>query len=269
MIYLGQLGRLVPVRCPSSQTESRTGGYTFMETVEGRVKAQRLQGGRRTWDVGFGDLTTPTELSKLRMFARGDWGPGPFVFVSAEAQNTNMLTPWTAAVDPGLDRSAYLSVVDSPVEVESGIWFPRHLINSNTGFRSSFSSDEMTPVLSGVSVTASAWVQGDGARVRIRFRNTDGTQVGAVSSTVMGDTLSWVRSWVTATPPVGAAYAQIVMVQTTRATGPALTWTDSLVEWSEGQGCAKAVVDQVNTGLVFTAPSRTYSNASFVVKEVG
>lgn len=269
MIYLGQLGRLIPIRCASSQDESRSGGYSFLETLEGAVKAQKLPGERRTWDVGFGDLTTPGDLSKLRMFSRGDWGPGPFVFVSTEAPDTNMLSPATAALDPGLARSAYLSVVESPVEVEPAMWFPRQLVNANTSFQSTFATNELTPVLPNVPVTASAWVQGTGARVRIVFRDVDGNQVGATSSAISGDSLGWVRSWVTATPPNDSAYAQMVMVQISRTTGPALTWTDSLQEWSEGHGCSKAVVGQVSTGLVYTTPGRTYSNASFVVKEVG
>jgi len=266
LIYLGTLGRMIGIKCPSSQNVSAEERFTFTRTMEGKRKAQARQISRRTWSLQTSRATKPTEHSAVTAFAHGAWGPGPFVFVSAEAPHTNLLSPKWSLCDPSIPSAS--SVVGAgPVEVEPGLVMPRSYLNSDDGYVVLI--PDKVPVLPGVKVTGSAYVLGSGMRAQIIFRDTEGALVQSYSSVASGASGAWQRLSITQSPPAGAAYVQLSITGDGRSTGPVVTWTDTVQPWSAGNGCPEAVVDGVSSELTRAIIGTTYSSVSFTVTEVG
>lgn len=265
-MYLGTYGRLIEVKCPTQLQESRSGGFAFSTTLEGKVKAQALPGGRRVWDVELGQLTTPQDLQVLEQFSHGMWGAGPFVFVPADAPVTNLLTPAAASCDPvaGMRSTDH---PDGPLLTPDG-WAARSIRSTDTSQVLWF-GEEYTPVLPGRTVTASAYVLGDNARVRIYWYDASGSQLSTSTSSVSATASGVVRSWVTATPPVGAVSCRVRGVSTAQGAWPAITWTDHLMPRSSGQGCLRAVVHSTGKEVVRATGAQQFYSAGFVVTEVG
>lgn len=160
MIYLGTLGRMIGIKCPASQQVQAVDRYTFNTTLEGRAKAQVQPTGRRVWDMSTSAATTPAQLSTLMQFAQGAWGPGPFVFVSADAPNANLLTPAASMCDPATS----LFTQGGPAELPDGTWSARSLLGD--GVANVLFGNVASPVLPGQPVSIGAWVQGSSARAR-------------------------------------------------------------------------------------------------------
>lgn len=266
MIYLGSLGRMIGIKCPASQQAQSVEQFTFKDTVEGRVKAQRRPLGRRSWSLRTSDATTPGESAILQEFAAGAWGRGPFVFVSADAPHTNLLTPGASTCDPAeVAMGSGGSLLGSPPLLTPDGWAARS-VWKNTVNGAFFG--EAVPVLSGRRVTGSAYVSGAGGFVRLVFLNASGAVVSQVDSAAATPTVA--RRSVTALPPVGAVSARLtVTASVTAAARPAITWTDTVQPYSDGQGCSKAVVHGVSRDQVLAVPGNTFSNLSFTVTEVG
>lgn len=267
MIYLGTLGRMIGIKCPASQNVQAEERYSFQTTIEGKRKAQAKPIGRRTWSLNTSDATTPAEHSKLAQFANGAWGPGPFVFVSADAPVSNMLTPEVSTCGPEAKIASVISVA-GPWYIGNGVYSSRSLLNTDPSVVMYFGSTR-APVVTGRKVTASAWVNGAGAAVRLFWYDANGALISSSTSSVLATTATVVRSWVTATPPANAVACLVGAVNCSRAAQPAITWSDELLDWSEGQGCPKAVVSSMSRDQVLAVAGHTYSNVSFTVMEVG
>lgn len=274
-IYLGQLGRLVELRGPSSQSHGVDDGYTFERTLEGRVKAQTRPLRRRQWSVNI-STATPFDIGNLFAFSAGEWGIGPFVWVSTDAPVTNMLTPAAASCDP--------SAISDPssANFNSGVTAAGAMVLDDGGVAGRtwtvdgdfmFFGYNRVPVLPGQPVTGSAYVMGEGAVARLTFYGPDNLAIGnTVSSTVAATAGTVVRSHVTATPPAGAVGCLVSAAYATQAARPALTWTDRLFDWADGAGCPKAVIHGLSRDVVLALREPNYgryANASFTVQEVG
>ncbi|GAA1337114.1 hypothetical protein [Arthrobacter roseus] len=269
-VYLGQLGRLVELKCPSGEAQAPEDTFTFEQTLEGRVKAQsRAFRGRRRWAVDIG-VATPADVGALMAFADGEWGHGPFLWISTDTPVTNMLTPEQASCDPSVIYGANESA-GGPVETPDG-WAGRSYVNSTPASLMYFGFD-YTPVIPGEPVTASAYVRGAGAAARLYFYDSSGNWLGAfVTSTVTATAGIVVRSWVTATAPAGAASCRVLGVNTSQGERPAITWTDGLFEWSAGNGCSKAVIHGLSRQVILALREPgygRYSSPSFTIQEVG
>lgn len=206
-------------------------------------------------------------------FINGEWGPGPFVYVSADAPVVNMLTPAVASCDPlSIDSSAGpTNMPAGPLETPDG-WAGRSIISSNPNQLMRF-GEEFTPVIAGTQVTGSAYLRGEGASLRIYFFDSHGAEVGqyAVGSS-RGLAAEVTRVWTTATVPVGAVSCRLRSMFATVGARPALTWSGSLLPWGDGQGCHKAVIHSASRSLVLASREPSggrYSNLSFTVSEVG
>lgn len=269
MIYLGTPGRMVGIKCPASQSVEAEDRYTFETTLEGKRKAQMRPLGRRTWNLQTSDATTPADESLLREFSSGAWGPGPFVFVSADAPVTNLLTPPASMclemrsnvssggpVDLGGGRIAPTSIVAAPVGgVPPEIYF-------GTGD---------TPVIPGRQVTGGAYLRGVGATLRIYwYRAGESSPMSNDSSSpVTGNGYQLVS--LTAVPPEGAAFCRLVTQRATGVTLPSLTWTSSYFGWAPGEGCQKAVIHAVSKDVIMATNSMNgrYAKLSYTITEVG
>lgn len=270
-VYLGQLGRMVELKCPAQQQVTPAERYSFRPTLEGRTKAQVKPVGRRVWGLSTSEATTPAEAGALADFANGAWGRGPFVFVSADAPVTNLLTPEQASCDPAvLNGSAPTNSVAGPMLTPDG-WAGRSFMNSTPAQLLWFGTGH-TPVLPGQSVTASAYLLGAGAAVRLYFYDAAGATINSHTSTVTATAGTVVRSHVTRTAPANAVSCRVLAVNATQGARPAITWTASLFEWADGQGCTKAVIHGLSRNLVMAsreASGGRYSNLSYTITEVG
>lgn len=248
MMFLGTPGRLVGVKCPVAQRVTPADGYSFQETLEGRVKAQVVPGRRRTWDVELGDLTTPAEVATLMEFAQGAWGQGPFWFVSADAAVVNLLTPAASSCDPAeVQMGSNATLLGSPpLNLGADGWAARSVWKDTANGAAIGSA---VPVLPDVPVTSSAYVVGSG-RLRLQFLDATGAAVSSHDSAGTGAAMAS-RVHVTAVPPSGAVAVRLwVTASVTHVARPAITWTDQPYEFGDGQGCEKAVVHAVSRGVI-------------------
>lgn len=272
MIYLGTPGRMVGIKCPSSQSVEHEDRYTFEPTLEGKRKGQVRKIGRRTWNLGTSEATTPKDTALLSEFAGGAWGAGPFWFVSADAPSTNLLTPDAAMCRDWVPDSVNIQP-GGPVDLGADGWAPSSIRSYAPtevgGGQEIYLGSDRLPVLPGVMVTGSAWVKGASGRVRLYWYGPDGgAPIGTTTSELVATT-TMTRLHVSARPPVGAVSVRLVAWNVEQAARPAVSWTDTLQPWSDGQGCPKAVVHGVSRSLTLTGPIGTYSSQSYTVTEVG
>lgn len=268
-VYFGQLGRLVELKCPASQQVTVDDDPEFQITAEGRriglVSAAR---GRRTWSNQLSDASTPEQVAAVMAFANREWGPGPFIFVSADAPVTNMLPPSVASCDPAENFSAGISA-GLAMPTPDG-WAGRSYVGDGTAFM--FFGATRTPVLPGVKVTGAAYVLGAGAAARLNWYDANEQPIGTTTSSVVGNDGATVRSWVTAVPPAGAAGVVVSAVKAKQGVWPSLTWTDGLFPRTDGQGCPKSILHGLSRNLILASRDLRggrYSNLSFTVSEVG
>lgn len=273
MIYLGTLGRMVGIKCPASQNVEAEDRYSFNTTLEGRVKAQaRPVLGGRSWSLQTSDATTPEDAATIMGFANGEWGAGPFVFISADAPVTNLLTPDEASC---LYQSPNANIRrGGPVNLGADGWAGQSIQHLDpAGGSEIYFSTGQTPVLAGQPVTGSAWIRGDGARVRL-YWYTEGSvtpMAGTVSSATITAGDGWKRATVTGTPPAGAVGVAVVAQYAFQAARPAITWTSEMFPLAAGEGCPKAVLHGASKSLVLAGRGRgqQYANLSYTITEVG
>lgn len=266
MEYLGSLGRLVGLSCPSSERVQAAARYTEEFTVEGRRRVQVRPSTPRAWDVGVG-LASPDELTVLSAFASGAWGNGPWHWVSVQAQRGNLLTPREALLLDRAGVSGSLVQDAGPVRVADGSWVPRSVAVSASSGWVALVRD--VPVLPGSPFTFSCDVQGGmtpGA-LWVVFRDAAGGAV--LTGDASAPNAGMHRVSYTATVPAGAVSAEVgVRASTLRAARPQVTWTDGLVPWSAGHGCRAAIVDGLSEDLLVANSYGTYSDVGFTVLEV-
>lgn len=273
MIYLGQLGRMVGLKCPASQQITVEDATSFKSTLEGKRLAQVSQDrGRRSWQCQLSDASTPDQVGAVMSFINREWGIGPFIFVSADAPVTNLFTTDAASCDPAefIPTSGSSAISTGPMLTPDG-WAGRSFSKDvNNGL---FLGKDLLPVIPGQRVTVSAYVRGVGGAVQLAWRNAMGDSLGSVTSTVVAGTSNVVRSFVTALPPVGAVGFRVsVNSATTQVSRPAATWSDTLLPWADGQGCMKAIAHGASRDLILASRDPRggrYSNLSFTVSEVG
>jgi len=264
-VYLGTLGRMIPIySTPSAQLEIED-RFNFKRTIEGRRKAEVIPGGRRAWSLNA-QFADPAESATLQEFTNGSWGRGPFWFVSADASVTNLLTPAAASCDPAsVVMSSGATLLGSPPLLTPDGWAARSVWKDTVN--GAFFGGAV-PVLAGRVVTGSAYVAGSGGFVRLLFLNAAGAVVSQVDS--VAATTAVARRSVSALPPAGAVSARLtVTASVTAAARPAISWTDSVQPYGDGQGCEKAVVHSVSRDQVLAVVGHTFSNVSFTVTEVG
>lgn len=264
MIYLGTPGRMVGLKCPSSQVVEDAGRHSFATTLEGQRFAQVAPASysARSWELNVG-LARPEDVATLSAFSRGVWGPGPFRFIPAGAGHQNLLTPlgsWCMnLVSPG-------SGFGGPVNLPDGGVAPESLLRGAAG--TVYVDGFGVPVLPGQRMTVSAWVRGAGGRVGLAFSDVGGSWFSTTSSGgAVGD--GWQRVHVSVVPPEDAASARFVFVGGDQLTCPQVTWTDGVRPWVEGEGAPAVVVSAVSRDTIRAMPDANYSRLVFTVTEVG
>ena len=264
MEYLGSLGRLIGLSCPSTEQVTPAPRYVTASTVEGRRRAQVRPASPRAWDLSV-EVATPAELAALSGFVTGAWGNGPWHWVPVQAQRGNLLTPREAQLVDRASVSANLVQDAGPVLDAAGEWSPRSVtVTASSGW---VSLARGVPVIPGLPFTFSCDVEGSGPEVTVAFYDAAGTAVSAHSQAGSGAGMQ--RVSVSVTVPDGAVEAYVgVRSSVTRATRPQVSWTAGPVPWSPGYGCRSAVVDGMSEDLLVANSTGTYSQVGFTVLEV-
>lgn len=269
-IYLGTLGRMVELKCPAMQQVNTADGFSFEETLEGRVKAQPRPIQRRTWSLGTSDATTPSEHAAVQSFINGAWGPGPFIFVSADAPVTNLLTPTAAA---SMENFGVTNILyTGPVNLGALGWEGRSIsLDDPAGTGAVFGVDAIPLPPDGV-VTGSAYVKGAAASVRLYWYDSEGAFLSFNGIADVDTAGQFVRLSITRTAPAGAASVRLVANGINTATRPAITWGATLYDWAAGEGCPKAVIHAMSKSLVMASRDSRggrFANLSYTITEVG
>lgn len=264
-VYIGSLGRMVKLPYVGSQQVQTEEHYNFSSTLEGKRKAQVKPRGPRTWELSA-DHYRPNEHSLLSQFADGAWGPGPFVFVSADAPHTNILTP-AASMCRESEQFQPDVLYGGPSLLPTGLWAAgSYMSGQPTTYLFGRGIYPLPP--SGSNVTGALHVQGANARARLNWYAADRRYLGS-SAAALTPGEGWRVSSVTARPPIGAAGVGLGALTATACAAPILVWGDSAPSWSVGEGCLEAVVHAVSRDLRLAVPGSTYSNLSFTITEVG
>lgn len=268
--YLGSLGRLVRLDCASTESTGRPDRYTLQGDAMGGVRAQMRPQTPRSWGIDI-DVVSDHDLAALEGFVEGEWGPGPWTWVSVSAQHGNLLTPGeslclTSQAAPGVVTES------GPMQCADGTWAGRSYSGAyaGSGWVSVWSD---LPVLPGRPVTFSADVTGDGQApplLNIGFWDASGNALWSGPSAPGVVTTGATRVSVTATPPPGAASARTgIRSSVKRLTRPQVTWGDKGVLWTTGKGCRKAIPLGVSSALLWSpGPGQGLSDVQVTIQEL-
>lgn len=258
--YLGPLGGLVPIPCMSELRVERDSRYRVSLSVEGVARAQMLpQPLPRVWALSA-ELEAPGALDVVEAFALGLYGSGPFTFVPDDAAALSVLTPAQSALSNlGPEYSAA-----GPVVVD-GTYLPASAAFS---LASSWRGLVDVPVVPGVPVTASVWVQSSTGAPIISTGWVVGGSIPGTESVTGSSGGMWQRlSW-TGVPPAGASQLRLgVRSSVTAVAGPQVTYTSKPVPYAMGRAAQSVIVESAqSTSIYLPGP---YSNGEWVVREVG
>lgn len=266
--YLGALGTLVELDLSSTEATGRPDRYRLQEDAVGGVRASLRPVAPRSWSISAGFLSG-RELAALEGFAEGEWGAGPWHWVSISAQHGNLLTPTEslclAATTGPVSESG-------PMQCADGTWAGRSFTGaySGTGWATVWTD---IPVVPGRPVTFTADVTGDGnlaPQIALGFWSAGGSALTSAISPAGEASTGVVRTSVTATPPPGAASARVgIRSSVKRLTRPQVTWTSTAMPWSTGKGCRKAIPLGLTSGLLrSTGRTKSLSEATVTIQEI-
>lgn len=271
--YLGEIGSMVEVACAARLARDTSRPARYLSTIGGSTFAQVGPRTHRVWDIRLPDTSTPADIATWLSFMEGEHGAGPWWFISDTAAVTNILSPRASMLDA--DR------VHAGTSQNGGrILLPGGAVAGRSWIVQPFTTltlpwvdgSHRVPVVAGVPVTASAWVDGPGAaRMRLAVYRAD----GSVSRQVSGSnapTSTPTRISVTVTPTSDEASCMIFMggvSDSYRIARPAMSFTDEVQPWAVGEGAEKVSVSSISTDPVLAIEGRTYVGASFQVQEVG
>lgn len=245
--YLGKLGSLERVACPSAEPRDITRESTARMLPSGATVVFEKPAVTRQWQVS-GKLS-PQEAATWEAYAYRVHSMPPFIWFSTAAAHHNILPPRDSLLAPGTTlgagiystaavaletgeqvRGSFTTTVDNAV-------FGVSLDPSGTGYRP-------IPVAPGVPVTGSGYVTSNGtARLQLHFLDAAGKFVGSSETTAspgMKEARRIARQGVL--PPANAVSVQLRFVNCRSLTRPAITYTETVTPWAIGDGCYSAYV---------------------------
>lgn len=258
--YIGPVGSLIPVKCPSSLDTSGGRDVSFTRTL-GRQKAFMGKVASRTWGASLSPATSPGKVAGLAWLA--DYGNPPFVWYGPDAVMGNILEPATTGLVPNATNG-----LEGPlVEVEPDVWLKSALpAVSSISMPYRAGMLDSVAVIPGVPLTVSGWVRGV-ASVAVVWRDILGASI-TTNSRSLGTSTGLVRRSTTLTPPDGAVQMTMQFFCTQLA-GPAVSLTGGLTPYSSGKGCKRAVVHGLSEALTMATSQQAMSGYSFTITEVG
>ena len=276
---IGLPGQLIEVPGTSALSHTPERLTSRRVTLGGRRIVQEASREHRTWEVTLRQGSRAAEVADLVAFASGEWGRGPFLFLSEWAQVTNLLTPRATALDVGQPQPG--TMLAGPITLADGKVAGRHIVQSpNTTIRLPWVAGavEPVPVLGGHPVCASVYIAGGGGsgNLRLRWLDATGADMGGAMSAVYPSRSELHRFDFRRDAPAGASFAILEsQVYSTSAppliTRPAITWTPDLLPWYPGQGAKAVTVEGLSTEVLqaWAGEGGQRAGYSFTVTEVG
>ena len=264
--FLGPLGQLVPVKCPSALASQFERPASTRTTLGGRRTARLAARGHRSWSVST-SAASPLELANLAAVARGDFGSGPFWWLDEWAQQSNLLDPRDAAIEVPWGAST----LGGPVVLPGGPVVARHVRTGSAldnWSTSPFGDYSRAPVIPGRDVTVSAWLDSAAKGLRYVFQDAAGSAVGGIG-VVSGTASGWHRVARTVPAPAGAASVVIGQAGTGGLAAPAVTWTSEVREYGPGAGARNVIVTSFSQDVRAAWKGAMYSDQSYQIMEVG
>ena len=265
--YLGTPGRLVRLDCASTEQLSRPDRYVLQGDATGGVRAQLRPRAPRTWGINV-DALEDRDLAALEGFVEGEWGAGPWQWVSITAQHGNLLTP---AESLCLTASP-LGLQAGAMQCADGTWAGRSLAPTYAGSGWGALWDSI-PVIPGRPVTFSADVSGDGVnapQIAAAFYTAAGSAIGSATYSVAGEARGPQRAAVSAVAPEGAAEVRVgARPSVSRLTRPQVTWGSEPTDWTTGKGCRSAVPMGLSSALLWSpGPGRSLTDMTVTIQEL-
>lgn len=256
--WLGVPGNMIRFRGTDSIAQPSGGiSYTTRELTTGARDAQ-LVVSRRAWPVTAA-IMAPENLNAVQAFQLGGFGRGPWNWVAPDMVAANLVSPWdsirgqsTHALCP-LAPLGYMGA--DAAAMPDGVVVPGTLVRVDDSAPTPTLTTATIPLNPDDNwVTVSCYLQGQGARVLVTWRFTDGSGATSTGTPVVGSGIQ--RSMFSGPPPAGAIGLQVACDATaTRIGGPCVTWTRELFPYVTGRGCYSAVLDQLQRSVVLAVPT--------------
>lgn len=264
--WLGTVGQMQPIYSTPSMSITAPVERNYTVTLGGRRFVRQAPRGHREWSMN-GNAATADALATVQMFVAGEWGVGPWWWLSPWAVGTNMLTPGGSLLQyADLFAGAALA---GPTQVEGGMWLPTSAIASGgtSGAIARSETSNAVPCPPNVPVTGSIFAS-QGQSLRLVFFNTTGSSVGSSESSVAPAGPELRRVTTTRNAPPSTASVRMDVEGAGRVAGAAISLTSSPVPWTIGDGCEQAIVES-ETRDVDVITNQPWANQSYTIKEVG
>lgn len=259
--WLGPLGGLVALPgYVGSVSTTREHDISYTKLLGGGLVGSVATGRpMRSWSVSI-PSADPDELGGFRELLEAD-PYGLWWFVHPHARATNLLTPRMCDF-PALLPGGMRPTVEGDRVVRSWLVGPGRVIRTGP-----------VPVIRGVPVTGSAWLQGGtDARVGLEFLDLAGNVMGMRSTLLNPNPGAMERVHVTADVPFGAVSVNLYVTQPVTFARPAVSWTTGPTEWGPGAGASAVNVAGWSSDLVKAvfdpAVRLRREDISFTVQEV-
>lgn len=223
--WLGQIGGMVALPdYAGAFPHEPSNGVSFDPLIGGsRFAWVDSTAHLRSWQVDIPSCD-PDEVAPLRELLAGD-PLGNWWWVTPQARATNILTPRMCDF-PALVPGGMRPTVEGDSVVRSWLVGPGNVVRTGP-----------VPVVAGLPVTGSAWLQGGtDARVGLEFLDLAGNVVGMRSTLLNPNKGAMERVHVTADVPAGAVSANLYVTQPVAFARPAVSWTTGPTEWEPGLG---------------------------------
>lgn len=276
--YIGTLGQLIPVGCPSDEASTANVRQATRELPSGGLVAFEAPKARREWDISTNTMT-PAELAGWQMIARRLPTKPPYFWLSTYATTTNALPPDASlcATDSiswsGMSTNTPLSLPDGTVAYSSAVVLTPDA-SLGLPYNRIKNAYDGVPVVPGVKVTASAYCASSFASpvtqrfMTVQFFTATGTLLRADRADIpAGATITRVAIE-GVLPPIGAAYCTLFFQNASQVANPAVTFTEKVQPWGIGDGCVSATVSGFSRSLLSAHSSRVYLSSSIKVIEL-
>lgn len=263
---------LVDLGCESSLRRSTVRPVSYLTTLGGVTKAQVGPRTGRTWDLSLPSTSTPDQYAALHALVEGEYGSGPWGFVSDAAKVSNMLTPQTSLLR-GHAGTSSVTTGGPPLRLPDGsVSASTWVVAQNAAPMFPRTTEyEYLAVAEGKPFTASVWVaDAPGVRLRVWLYDRNGTQVRSVQTSRSTGTLQ--RLTVSDVAQPGEVSALMIVDNLDapfRMARPAFTWTHTVQPWALGEGAMRVLITEADLDTVSALPGGTYGKSSFVAREVG
>ena len=258
--WLGRIGSMIQIPDYAATLTETTEDAQYVTLIGGNRIAWVPAGRpRRTWKVSVARLD-PHQLGPLQELRAAD-PTTPWWMVTPWALAVNLLSPAMCDL-PALVPGGMRPTVEGDRVVRSWLVGPGAVVRCGP-----------VPVVPGVPVTASAWLQGGtDARVGLEFLDLAGGVVGMRSTRLDPSPGAMERVHVTADVPAGAVSVNLYVTQPTAFSRPSVSWTPRPAEWGVGAGAPAVMVDGLETAMVRArvdpTPGWRLQDISFTVQEL-